>query len=109
MKKQLETFYFFHINDATSFKTALKSYVPTITSTATLLSPASSQPLAFVNMAFSSSGLKELGITDNLGDQQFSSGMYADATNLGDSLSNWKSTYAGTNIHGVFLIGTDQV
>ncbi|PSR77990.1 hypothetical protein PHLCEN_2v7617 [Hermanssonia centrifuga] len=108
MKKQLETFYFFHINDATSFKTALKSYVPTITSTATLLSPASSQPLAFVNIAFSSSGLKELGITDNLGDQQFSSGMYADATNLGDSLSNWKSTYAGTDIHGVFLMGTDQ-
>ncbi|PSR74716.1 hypothetical protein PHLCEN_2v9595 [Hermanssonia centrifuga] len=109
MKKQLETFYFFHINDPASFKTALNSYVPTITSTATLLSPASSQPLAFVNIAFSSTGLQALGITDDLGDSQFSSGMYADATNLGDSLSTWESPFAGTNIHGAFLIGTDKL
>ena len=109
MKKQKETFYFFHINNAPAFKVALKSYLPKITSTATLLSPPSSQPLAFVNVAFSQTGLTTLGITDNLGDSQFSSGQFADAENLGDDTSQWEAPFKGTNIHGVFLIGSDQV
>lgn len=109
MKKQKETFYFFHITDAASFKTALQSYIPQITSTATLISPASAQPLAFVNIGFSQTGLTTLGITDNLGDAQFSSGQYADAENLEDDISLWETPFQGTNIHGVFLIGSDQV
>ncbi|KAI0338774.1 peroxidase TAP [Trametopsis cervina] len=109
MKKQKERFVFFHINDAPTFKTALKAYVPTtVTSVATLISPASSQPLAFVNIAFSQTGLTKLGITDNLGDSQFAAGQYADAPSLGDDTGTWESAFKGTNIHGVFLIGSDQ-
>lgn len=109
MKKQVERFVFFHINNATGFRSSLKTYIPQITSTATLLSPAAQQPLAFVNLAFSQTGLTALGITDSLDDTQFSSGMFADAPNLGDDMTQWLSPFIGTNIHGVFLIGSDQV
>lgn len=110
MKKQKERFVFFQINDADQFKNALKTYVPEhITSTATLISPPAQQPLAFVNVAFSNTGLRTLGITDNLGDPEFSTGMFADAQDLGDDLNQWAAPFTGTVIHGVFLIGTDQV
>ena len=109
MKKQKEIFYFFHINNAATFKTALRAYNPEIASTAVLLSPPASQPLAFVNVAFSQTGLTALGVIDNLGDSQFAEGQFADAVNLGDDTSKWDSAFAGTNIHGVFLIGSDQV
>ena len=109
MKKPVETFYFFHIQDAVGFKSALNGDIPLITSVATLLSPPASQPLAFVNVAFSQSGLNTLGITDDLGDPFFTAGQFADADNLGDDTSQWETEFAGTNIHGVFLIGSDQV
>lgn len=109
MKKEKETFYFFHINDATAFRTALASYLPNITSTSTLLSPPSSQPLAFVNLAFSSTGLAALGISDDIGDLYFSSGQFADADNLGDDISLWESPFVNRSIHGVILIGSDEV
>nr|CDN40127.1 Dye-decolorizing peroxidase [Bjerkandera adusta] len=109
MKKQKERFVFFHVNDATSFKTALKTYVPDhITSAQTLISDPSEQPLAFVNLAFSNTGLQALGVTDSLGDAQFPNGQFADASNLGDDLSQWVAPFTGTAIHGVFLIGSDQ-
>lgn len=109
MKKPVETFYFFHINDAQQFKTALQGYIPTITSAATLLSPPASQPLAFVNLAISQAGFTTLEIFDDLGDVQFAAGQWADAESLGDDTSQWEAPFAGTNIHGVFLIGSDQV
>lgn len=109
MKKQKENFVFFQINNAAAFKTALKTYVPgTITSAATLIAQATAQPLAFVNLAFSQSGLSALGITDNLGDALFSAGQFADAPTLGDDTTTWESVFKGTGIHGVFLIGSDQ-
>ena len=108
MKKPVELFYFFHIANAANFKTALKTNViPLVTSTATLISPAASQPLAFLNIGFSQSGLTALGITDNLGDTTFAAGQFADATSLGDVQSDWETPYAGTSIHGVLLIGSD--
>jgi hypothetical protein len=109
MKKPKELFYFFSITNPTAFKTALKNNItPLITSAATLLSPPSSQPLAFLNVAFSQAGLTTLGVTDNLGDTQFASGMYADATALGDVQADYEAPFRGTAIHGVFLIGSDQ-
>jgi deferrochelatase/peroxidase EfeB len=109
MKKPHELFYFFSITNAAAFKTALKSNVISlVTSAATLLSPSTSQPLAFLNMAFSQSGLTALGITDNLGDTQFAAGMYADAPSLGDVQSDFEAPFQGTSIHGVFLIGSNQ-
>ncbi|KAJ3553817.1 hypothetical protein NM688_g3414 [Phlebia brevispora] len=106
MKKTSEIFYFFHINDADDFKLAMQSYIPNITSTAVLLDDPSNQPLAFVNVAFSQTGLDTLGVTDDLGDAQFTGGQFADAPNLGDDVSLWEAPFAGTNIHGVFLIGS---
>lgn len=110
MKKQKEQFVFFHINNATTFKKVLKTYAPAnITSIQTLLSAPSAQPLAFVNLAFSQSGATALGVTDDLGDSFFSAGQFADASALGDDTSNWDSTFTGTDVHGVFLIGSDEV
>ncbi|KAI0804737.1 peroxidase [Irpex lacteus] len=109
MKKQKEQFVFFHINNATTFKKVLKTYAPAnITSIQTLLSAPSAQPLAFVNLAFSQSGATALGVTDDLGDSFFSAGQFADASALGDDTSNWDSTFTGTDVHGVFLIGSDE-
>lgn len=110
MKKQKELFVFFHINNATAFKSVLKTYAAAnITSIATLLSAPSAQPLAFVNLAFSQAGMTSLGVTDDLGDSDFTSGQFADADALGDDTSNWESAFQGTNVDGVFLIGSDDV
>lgn len=110
MKKPLELFYFFKINDVATFKKQLRTNViPLVTSTRTIISPAASQPLAFLNIAFSQSGLRTLGINDDLGDPNFEAGQWAEAqTGLGDDISGWESVWQGTNIHGVFLIGSDQ-
>lgn len=109
MRKPKETFYFFTITNAASFKTSFKTNViPLVTSAATIIDTPANQPAAFMNVAFSQSGLTALGITDNLGDTQFAAGQYADATALGDTLSNWATEFQGTNIHGVFLIGSDS-
>jgi hypothetical protein len=109
MKKPKELFYFFSITNPKAFKTALKNdIVPLVTSAAMLLSPPSNQPLAFLNVAFSQSGLTTLGVVESLGDPQFASGMYADATALGDVRTDYEAPFRGTSIHGVFLIGSDQ-
>ncbi|KAI0090248.1 peroxidase [Irpex rosettiformis] len=109
MKKQKERFVFFHINDAAAFKSVLKTYAPAnITSIATLISAPSAQPQAFVNVAFSHFGLSALGVNDDLGDSVFSGGQFLDAGNLNDDVSTWESAFKGTNIDGVFLIGSDQ-
>jgi hypothetical protein len=109
MKKQVERLIFIHINNAARFKSSLRIYLPFITSTETLVSPAVLQPLAFVNLAFSQTGLTALGITDNLNDTHFASGMFSDAPNLGDDTSEWISPFAGTNVHAVIVLGSDQV
>ena len=109
MKKQVERLVFFEINDSTGFRTALRSYIPQITSTATLISPASQQPLTFVNLAFSHTGLTELGILDDLLDPYFTAGMWSDASSLGDDTSQWLPAFTGTSIHGVFIMGSDEV
>ncbi|KAI0086049.1 peroxidase [Irpex rosettiformis] len=109
MKKQKELFVFFHINNATAFKSVLKTYAATnITSISTLLSAPSAQPLAFVNLAFSQAGMTALGVTDDIGDSVFTAGQFSDASALGDDTSNWESAFQGTNIDGVFLIGSDE-
>lgn len=101
---------FFHVKHAAQFKSALKNFIPThITSTATLISHPIRQPHAFVNLAFSSTGLKALGVVGDLRDPYFSAGQFADAESLGDNLDRWASPFNGQTIHGVFVIGSDQV
>lgn len=110
MKKQSQLFYFFGINNVTSFKEKLHDKIsPDITSTLEL-QDVSTQPQVCLNLAFSHSGLVTLGFNTNLGDSPFGAGQTADAVNLGDGgTSNWKPPFIGTKIHGVFLIATDTL
>ncbi|KAJ7089302.1 fungal peroxidase [Mycena belliarum] len=108
MKKNRELFYFFSIADVATFKSNLSSTIhPLITSTTQLLD-VNKQPTTMLNIAFSQSGLTALGISDNLGDSDFSNGQFADLANLGDPGSaNWVPEFAGTGIHGVMLFASD--
>jgi Dyp-type peroxidase family len=109
MRKPYETLYFFRITNVAGFKSAMKSSVVSkITSAATMIDVPANQPLAFINVAFSQSGLTTLSVPDNLGDAQFQAGQFADASALGDDTSAWESVFKGTSIHGVFLIGSDS-
>jgi hypothetical protein len=110
MRKPVELFYFFQINDAASFKSALRDHVITlVTSTSVLIASPKKQPLSFMNIAFSQRGLNALGITDNLGDSFFSAGQLADASQLGDNVAgNWDPAFKGSGIHGVLLIASDR-
>ena len=110
MKKKLELFYFFHINEPVSFKQKLHNdVVPRITSVLDMLDPLGvGQPVVALNVAFSQTGLNTLGINDNLFDSPFSKGQAYDANNLGDpGFKYWLNAFIGTKIHGVFLIASD--
>ena len=110
MKKNKEMFFFFSIQDATAFKSKLASDIQALVTTTNQLLSVNTQPTTAVNIAFSNSGLKALGMNDNLGDSDFASGQFADASNLGDpGTSNWVSGFAGTGVHGVFLLASDTV
>jgi hypothetical protein len=62
-----------------------------------------------VNIAFSHTGLLALNVSDTLGDPLFTGGMFADAALLGDpGTVNWVSAFAGTSIHGVFLLASSS-
>ena len=107
MKKKVETFTFFKINNAAAFKKGLKSLAPKITTTTQLLQ-VSTQPITAVNIAFSSTGIRALGVNDTLGDPLFTAGQFHDAPNLGDpGTVNWVPAFKGTSIHGVFLLASD--
>jgi hypothetical protein len=108
MKKQIELFVFFTITDATTFKGELASDVIELITPTTSVLPGASQPDAMLNLAFSQSGLTALGNQDDLGDSFFKNGQFADAVDLGDVTSNWDEEFAGTTIHGVFLIASDN-
>ncbi|KAJ7766516.1 dye-decolorizing peroxidase precursor [Mycena maculata] len=109
MHKNTELFFFFGITDAATFKTQLASnIIPLITSTTEILS-VDTQPVTAVNVAFSNTGLLALGVTDDLGDPDFVAGQFSEATTVGDDTSTWYNEFAGTNIHGVFLLASDTV
>nr|B0BK72.1 RecName: Full=Peroxidase 2; Short=MsP2; Flags: Precursor [Mycetinis scorodonius]CAP53935.1 fungal peroxidase [Mycetinis scorodonius] len=111
MKKNKEMFFFFSIADATAFKSHLDSAIlPLITSTQQLLTVAT-QPTTAVNLAFSQTGLNALGLaSQGLGDSLFASGQFSGAESLGDpGTSNWVQAFAGTGIHGVFLLASDTI
>ncbi|KAJ7891556.1 dye-decolorizing peroxidase precursor [Mycena leptocephala] len=111
MHKNKELFFFFHVNNAATFKSKLASdIVPLITTTTEILS-VNTQPITAVNIAFSNTGLVTLGVNDDLGDSNFVAGQFSDAHNtsfvIGDNPSTWNAAFAGTNIHGVFLLASD--
>nr|WAW38277.1 DyP-type peroxidase [Auricularia auricula-judae] len=110
MKKKQELFYFFSINNASSFRQKLHANVaPQITSAQQLLST-STQPVVALNIAFSQTGLRTLGVTDNIADPSFGRGQFAEANSLGDpdQGAGWLQPFQGTAIHGVFLMASDN-
>jgi len=109
MKKLVEVFVFFHINNGVAFKKSLKTLAPQITTTTQLLQ-VSTQPITAINVAFSSTGLAALGVTDTLNDSLYTSGQFADAFNLSDTgTTNWVPAFKGTFVHGVFLLASDTL
>jgi hypothetical protein len=106
MKKTVELLYFFKINQPKQFKAnMLKNIIPLITSGTQLVGDPSQQPDAILNIAFTATGMKALGVPDNLGDPYFSKGQFADADALGDpGTANWHEGFKGTKTHGVFIL-----
>ncbi|KAH7096160.1 DyP-type peroxidase [Auriculariales sp. MPI-PUGE-AT-0066] len=111
MRKNLQLFYFFQIDEAASFKQTLnhETMINLITPVSVMLDPGT-QPQVAVNIAFSQAGLQALGITGDLQDEPFANGQMQDASNLGDpGTTNWKPTFTDpSNLHGVFIIASDK-
>ncbi|KAJ7681517.1 dye-decolorizing peroxidase precursor [Mycena rosella] len=110
MHKNKELFFFFGVKDAATFKTKLAADIlPLITTTREILS-VDTQPLTAVNIAFSNTGLVALGVdTDDLGDDDFVAGQFSETGTIGDNPALWDPAFAGTGIHGVFLLASDTV
>ncbi|KAJ8507743.1 dyp-type peroxidase [Pleurotus djamor] len=109
MKKPLQLFFFYHINDPKKFKQVLAKLIyPHITTTSQLIcGPGCPQPKALLNVAWTSSGLQTLSVFDNLLDTFFNMGQVADSWGLGDQgTSTWHSGLASNKTHGVFLIAS---
>ena len=108
--KSIELFFFFGISDAAAFKHCLASDIQhRITSVLKILA-VHRQPITAVNIGFSASGLRTLGIdsaTLNMG--SFDAGQWKDASFLGDSGTNWRPEFAGTSIHGLFILQSDTI
>jgi len=68
----------------------------------------STQPIVAVNVAFSQTGLKAINVTESIGSNEFTSGQFSAAqTFFGDNPARAIPAFAGTIVHGVFLIVSD--
>ncbi|KDQ10903.1 hypothetical protein BOTBODRAFT_147513 [Botryobasidium botryosum FD-172 SS1] len=120
--KDTETFLFFRITDPAEFRSRLQHIIPLITTAKQCeeirqkiqafrhskeYKPGERLPITELNVAFSARGLEVLGITDDLGDEEFKKGQYADAEDLGDVIKEWDDIYTQT-IHGVFLVASNS-
>ncbi|KAF7323748.1 Fungal peroxidase [Mycena kentingensis (nom. inval.)] len=117
MRKNKEQFIFFSISKPQVFKKQFKSNIlPLITTTTQIINPPK-RPKAAVNIAFSARGLAQLGITDDLGDGAFATGMRTQAelvpSPLGDPVpvtapGRWKPEFSGSTIDGVILVASNS-
>ncbi|KAL6720877.1 dye-decolorizing heme-containing peroxidase [Lecanora helva] len=136
LPKKTQTFLFFQIdaNRIQEFRKQLTKLVPLITSTAQVIKDrtkigqnkqAAEDPktrsnllvkLSGVNIAFSHTGLVQIGVKDKINDNPFDAGMQAGAKDLGDPGSTSSSgTFSPSwdpefkkEIHGVLLITGDS-
>ncbi|KIJ35913.1 hypothetical protein M422DRAFT_179975 [Sphaerobolus stellatus SS14] len=106
-RKNKELFFFFSINDPTTFQRKLQSDIAARVTSAHQLLSVSTQPITAVNLAFSKTGLDKLGITDDLGDILFNVGQEATAPVMGDDLNTWLPVFLNQTIHGLFIIFSD--
>jgi len=126
--KRVEDFVFFNIQDAPGFKHALKQLQPLITSTADVQAIRKQiddhkkcghhglLKIVGTNIAFTSAGLKKLGVTESLGDNDFDQGQLAAAKALGDTgttdtsgnfVPDWLPPFK-SEIDGLVLIAGDS-
>ncbi|EJC98275.1 DyP-type peroxidase [Fomitiporia mediterranea MF3/22] len=125
--KFAEDFLFFNITNVANFKNDLKQIVPSITTT-TQVQKMQQQiaqnklagivdlvKISAINIAFTESGLKKLGVTDDLGDQSFNAGQIESAKDLGDGTTDssgnfdpgWLDAFKN-GVDGIFLFGGDS-
>ncbi|KAF7298179.1 Dye-decolorizing peroxidase [Mycena chlorophos] len=114
MKKNQELFYFFHINNGATFRSKMSSDIIALITTTTEILSVDTQPVTALNLAFSQHGLNALGVTDDLGDPNFTNGQLSDLTGdlpgpIGDNNSTWVSEFTAGTIDGVFLLASDSV
>jgi Dyp-type peroxidase family len=110
MKKNQELFFFFEINNPALFKAVLGEFIEPFITTTTQLLNVDTQPIVALNVAFTQIGLTTLNVTDNLNDTKFTNGQLVDVPNLGDpGTTNWVPQFTQDNIHGLFLIASDQL
>ncbi|KAI9693742.1 MAG: hypothetical protein M1822_003013 [Bathelium mastoideum] len=140
LPKQTQSFFFFQINEVDAFRSNLSNLVPLITSAQQTQSNISEirqfkiknniqvdagdgevvhpdvVTVSGVNIAFSATGLQKIGITDNIGDTLFNSGMLSGSSALGDNGAqqangtfqpNWDEAFL-QEIHGVTLVTGDS-
>ncbi len=118
--KDNESLVFFRFLDAASGRGWLSAIAPSITTAAQVsdykvrLKNGSAGPVTWLNIAFSSAGLRALGLTGFDLQQfpgDFREGMAARAAIVGDqgpnASSNWPAPYRGDH-HAVVIIGADQ-
>ncbi|KAG9765642.1 hypothetical protein KCU73_g334, partial [Aureobasidium melanogenum] len=104
--KKTETFLFFQIpgNAVSEFRSSLARLLPKITTAQNTIDDRveirqhkrhhkTRLTKCGTNVAFTSKGLKKLGMTEDIGDAVFTGGMLADAQNLGDTGSTTASRF----------------
>ncbi|KAJ2930780.1 dyp-type peroxidase, partial [Candolleomyces eurysporus] len=133
MPKKTETFYFFQITDAPTFRQHFRNFVPLVKTVAQALKDRDDIdkhkkkdeghgnkphviPIVGVNVSFSHFGFQKLGIDDTkLIDPAFLIGQRRDAQDLGDKgtgdgdsfVPDWDDGFK-QDIHGVFIVSGDS-
>ncbi|CAE6483679.1 unnamed protein product [Rhizoctonia solani] len=123
--KRKEEFIFFVIHNAAKFKEALADLK--VTTTADVIEARNKIhfkkaqktggliPLAFLNIAFSQTGLNALNVTGDIKDRAFAKGQLADAKSLGDDgvtepdgfYPNWEAAFK-QRVDGVLLVAGES-
>ncbi|KAF9494758.1 dye decolorizing peroxidase [Pleurotus eryngii] len=107
MRKPKEIFFFYSIQNPRKFKSVLAKFIyPHITTTAQMVCTTCTQPSAMLNVAWTSQGLRKLGVLDDLGDPYFAMGQLNDAAALGDTdpSTMWAPGLYANKTDGAFLI-----
>lgn len=118
--KKAQTFFFFEIVKAPLFRSRLVKLVPHIATSASV--SAGRVQInehrehcgglfagAFLNIAFSSRGLKKCGVNDNIQDTDFTNGQFVDAKNFGDNVNDWEPEFKGPTVDCVLFAAGDSI
>lgn len=119
LPKKAELFFFFRITKPADFRARLVKLVPFIATAEHVIEGRKKIKqhkqhfgglfaAAYLNIAFSSRGLKKLDITENIHDDDFTKGQLDDAKNLGDDTDTWEEGFKGSSVDGVLILAGDS-